>query len=263
MLLDQIVEKVRYRLEIKKRVIPLNLLESQISDKFEKDVFKQALSRPGFHFITEIKKASPSAGVICQNFDPVSIAKDYEMAGASAISVITEPDFFQGSLEILTSVRKNVHLPLLRKDFIIDPYQLFEAQVAGADGVLLIVAILSEKELKNLQKLAKELGLDTLVEVHDENEIKMAINSGAEIIGINNRNLKTFQVDLKTTFQLLPPISGDHLVVSESGIKTREQIQALERAGVNAALIGESLMRATDRKAMLQNMAGREKDDVG
>ncbi|MBN2093445.1 indole-3-glycerol phosphate synthase TrpC [candidate division KSB1 bacterium] len=259
MILNQIVEKVRHRLEEKKKLIHRKVLENQIQEVIEKDVFKDSLRRRGFHFITEIKKASPSAGVICQNFNPVSIAQDYAAAGASAISIITEPDFFQGSLNILEEVRKYVHLPILRKDFIIDPYQLYEARVAGADCVLLIVAILSEKELKNLQKLAKELNLNILVEVHDEKEIPKAINSGAEMIGINNRNLKTFKVDLDTTFRLLPLIPADLLVVSESGIQTREQIRTLEQAGVKAALIGESLMRAADKKALLQHLSGREK----
>lgn len=262
MMLDQIIEKVRYRLEETKKILPLEILQKQIQNGIDVDVFKNTLRLPAIHFIAEIKKASPSLGVICQNFDPLIIANEYVLAGASAISIITEQDFFLGSLEILKNVCKIVRLPLLRKDFIIDPYQIYEARLAGANCVLLIAAILSEKELDNFQNITKKLKMNALVEVHNELELKKALNTGAEIIGINNRDLKTFQVDLKTTFRLLPQIPVDCVVVSESGITSREQIKLLEEEGVNAVLIGERLMRAVDRKAMLQYLAGKEGCDA-
>jgi len=196
--------------------------------------------------IAEVKKASPSKGLIRPDFDPVEIAKTYEAAGASAISVLTDEKYFQGRLEYLTAVHDAVSLPVLRKDFIIDPYQVYEARVARADAVLLIVAAMPIEQLKNLMALATELGMASLVEVHSPEELDIALAAGAKIIGINNRNLQTFETKLETTLELASRVPGDRILVSESGIFTRSDVERLMAAGVDAILVGESLMRAQD-----------------
>ena len=207
--------------------------------------FHRALtSYPGVAVIAEVKKASPSKGVISADFQPVAIGRNYEKNGAQAISVLTDVDFFQGSLSYLLQVREAVSLPILRKDFIIDPLQIEEAHLHGADAVLLIAAILDLPQLVDYQAYAGELGMDVLVEVHDERETEQALLAGSRLIGINNRNLKTFAVDLETTFRLKKLIPSDIPVVSESGLKTVEDFQRLKNEGIKAALIGETLMRA-------------------
>jgi len=207
--------------------------------------FHRALtSYPGIAVIAEVKKASPSKGVISADFQPVAIGRNYEKNGAQAISVLTDVDFFQGSLSFLLQVREAVSLPILRKDFIIDPLQIEEAHRHGADAVLLIAAILDLPQLLDYQAYAAELGMDVLVEVHDERETEQALLAGSRLIGINNRNLKTFAVDLETTFRLKKLIPSDIPVVSESGLKTVEDFQRLKNEGIKAALIGETLMRA-------------------
>jgi len=207
--------------------------------------FHRALtSYPGVAIIAEVKKASPSKGVISADFQPVAIGRNYEKNGAQAISVLTDVDFFQGSLSFLLQVREAVSLPILRKDFIIDPLQIEEAHRHGADAVLLIAAILDLPQLLDYQAYAAELGMDVLVEVHDERETEQALLAGSRLIGINNRNLKTFAVDLETTFRLKKLIPSDIPVVSESGLKTVEDFQRLKNEGIKAALIGETLMRA-------------------
>jgi len=205
--------------------------------------FEGALGRPDrVNIIAECKRRSPSKGVLASDYDPVRIACEYEAGGAAAISVLTEPTFFDGALEHLTAVRSAVSLPLLRKDFVVDPYQLFEARAAGADAVLLIVAALNQEELVALQRRAWDLGLATLVEVHDEAELARAINSGARIIGVNNRNLRTLTVDVGASDRLAARIPSDIVAVSESGLKSREELEQLAAAGYRAFLIGERFM---------------------
>ena len=209
--------------------------------------------------IAEVKKASPSAGVICQDFDPVRIARDYEAAGASCLSVLTDEKFFQGSLEYLRQIRAAVKLPLLRKDFIIDARQIREAIEWGADAILLIVAILDDARLKEFHSLATAGGLAVLVEAHDEVELQRALNAGAQLIGVNNRDLKTFTVDLATTERLaaaLPSGTSAPLLVAESGIHTRADVARLERCGARAILVGESLMRPGNMAAKVSELLG-------
>jgi indole-3-glycerol phosphate synthase len=198
----------------------------------------------GVSVIAEVKKASPSKGVICENFQPVDIAKNYQKKGAQAISVLTDVDFFQGSLLYMMQARNAVKLPVLRKDFIIDELQIEEASAHGADAILLIAAILDIKQLVDYQACANELGMDVLTEVHDEKETEMALQAGADLIGVNNRNLKDFSMDLETTFRLQKMIPTEIPVVSESGLKSERDFQRLRDEGISAALIGETLMRA-------------------
>jgi len=209
--------------------------------------FKANLHQPGTPtLIAEIKKASPSAGVISPDFDPVRQGLDYEEAGAQALSILTDEEYFQGSLRYLTAVRSQVEIPVLRKDFIISPLQVYESVITGADAILLIVAALEQKELHELHQLATSLQLDVLVEVHDIREMDIALDIGAEIIGINNRNLKTFEVSLDTTRELAPEIPADALGVCESGIKTAEDVDLIRAEGIDCFLIGETLMRSGD-----------------
>ncbi len=207
---------------------------------------KERLLNSGFHIIAEIKRASPSKGLIAKEFDPPKIAKKYEQGGASAISVLTDEKFFMGHLEYLAAARSVVSLPILRKDFIIDEVQIKEARAFGADAVLLIVAALEPSQLRDLIAVSKFYGLETLVEVHDETELDIALSSGAEIIGVNNRNLKTFEVNIGVSIRLKRLLPPDIPMVAESGIKGMEDIQILRKAGIKAALIGESLIKSKD-----------------
>jgi indole-3-glycerol phosphate synthase len=224
--------------------------------------FQTALRRPrrgAVGLIAEIKKASPSAGVICADFDPVRIAREYEFAGADCLSVLTDEQFFQGSLPYLKQIRQAVKLPLLRKDFIIDERQILEAAEWGADAVLLIVAILTDEQLKRFHSLATDGGLTALVEAHDEVELDRAVAAGARVIGVNNRDLKNFQVDLGTTERLAAklragPDRAEKLLVAESGINTRADVQRLANCGAQAILVGESLMRHADIKAKVSEL---------
>ncbi|NLZ18543.1 MAG: indole-3-glycerol phosphate synthase TrpC [Desulfobulbaceae bacterium] len=209
-------------------------------------------SKSGVAIIAEAKKASPSKGLIEPNFDPVQVAENYERNGAAAISVLTDRHFFQGELDFLSRIRAHVALPVLRKDFIIDPLQIEEAHVAGADAILLIAAILSPALLRDFRLQAESMGMDVLVEVHNEAELEQALSSEARLIGINNRNLHDFSVDLGTTFRLKALMPAGIPVVSESGIATMEDMRRLKEAGIDAALIGESLMRAGSKGTLLQ-----------
>ncbi len=217
--------------------------------------FERALKKEGISFICEVKKASPSKGVIVEDFPYLQIAKEYQAAGASAVSVLTEPEFFKGQNEYLQSIAKEVKIPVLRKDFVIDEYQIYEAKFLGASAVLLICAILENKKLKDYIELANSIGLSTLVETHNETEVENALNAGAKIIGINNRDLKTFNVDLQTTKQLCKLIPGDVIKVSESGIKTPQDMQFLKECGVDAVLIGESFMLAPDKRRYMEMLS--------
>ena len=215
--------------------------------------FRNTLISGKFGFIGEIKKASPSAGVIAEDFDPVRTALVYDDAGANCISVLTDEKFFQGHLDYLALIRNKVPRPILRKDFTIDAVQIYQAALAGADAVLLIVAALADDELKQFKAVADQIGIDCLIEIHDETELRRALDADADFIGINNRNLATFDVDLKVTERLAPKVPNGCTIVSESGIRTSEDLRRVVEAGAHAALIGESLMRATDPRALLES----------
>ena len=231
----------------------LDQLKEEVSKLDIKDdfPFKEALKDPEIAIIAEVKKASPSKGLIAEDFDYIGIAKEYERAGASAISVLTEPYFFKGSNDFLYEISENVQIPLLRKDFTIDEYMIYEAKSLGASAILLIVSILDDVQLKRYLDLAHELGLSAIVETHDANEIRTAIDAGAEIIGVNNRNLADFTVDITNSINLRRLVSEDILFISESGIKTAEDVRKLKENNVDAVLIGETLMRSDDKKAMI------------
>ncbi len=250
MILDDIIKKTREELEKKKKEFSLDWLGRSLAyNPFVPRDIKPYLTSTKddpYRIIAEVKKASPSKGVIKENFDPLVIAQKYEKAGANAISVLTEPFFFQGDLEYLTGIRRYVRTPLLRKDFIIDKYQLVEALVYGADFVLLIAKALSRKELKELLNYTRHLGMEALVEIHDKEDLKKAIYAGADIIGINHRNLETFDMDMHLCEKLIPLIPNGKIIVAESGINDKKTIKRLHDAGVDAFLIGEHFMRQTD-----------------
>lgn len=268
MILETIAEKTIERIQAQKEALPLEELKKRVlygMDSGEgraggRDAeysFEKALTGEGMSFICEVKKASPSKGVIAEYFPYVDIAREYEKAGASAISVLTEPFFFRGSDEFLRKIREEVTIPLLRKDFTVDEYMLYQAKEMGADAVLLICAILSPMQLSEYSAIAGELGLSALVEAHDEKEVEMALKAGGRIIGVNNRNLRDFTVDLNNSVKLRQLVPADRLFVSESGMKTRADIARLEESGVNGVLIGETLMRSTDKARLLAELAGR------
>lgn len=252
-MLDEIVEKTKERLVESKKNKSLDELKDEVAKmNITQDFpFKEALSSDEISIIAEVKRASPSKGMIAEDFDYVFIAKDYEDAGASAISVLTEPYFFKGSNDYLKEISENVSIPILRKDFVIDEYMIWEAKAIGASAVLLIVSILSIVELKKFLDLAHDLGLSAIVEAHDGNEIRTALNVGAEIIGVNNRDLTDFSVDIENSISLRRCVSGDVVFISESGIKTPEDVRRLKENDVDAVLIGETLMKCDDKKAMI------------
>jgi indole-3-glycerol phosphate synthase len=265
-ILDTIVEQKRLEMaRLDRREITASLLRQAWSSRPGNRDFTAALKTAprGVALIAEVKKASPSAGVIRPDFDPVRIAREYEFAGASCLSVLTDEKFFQGSLDYLRAIRRAVRLPLLRKDFIIDPRQILEAIENGADAILLIVAILDDSRLRNFHALAREAGLSVLVEVHDEAELNRALAVGPELIGVNNRDLKTFKVDLGTTERLAARLSSyvlsgstPPLLVAESGIHTRADIERLKNCGAGAILVGESLMRQGDVASKVRELIG-------
>ena len=218
--------------------------------------FEGLVDNDDIAIISEVKKASPSKGLIREDFNPVEIAEVYETHGASALSVLTDEKFFQGSVTYLEQIANTVKLPILRKDFTIDPYQIYEARAIGASAILLIVSILTPEELADYLDLSRQLDLDALVEVHTEEELAVALDVGAEIVGINNRNLKTFEVTLETTFSFIDRMPDDILKVSESGIYTRDDVVKLRDAGADAVLVGESLMREADMGSKLRELVG-------
>ena len=254
MILDDIVADKIPEVEKRKRELPLEELKKQLQEQSSPLDFISALRGDRIKLIAEVKKASPSKGVIREDFNPVDIAQTYASNGAAAISVLTDDKYFMGSLEYLRNIRKalDTPVPLLRKDFILDEYQVYEARAAGADAILLIVAILEPEKLSELLNLSHRLGMKCLVETHNANECEVAINSGAAIIGINNRDLKTFTVDIETTGRLRQLIPANRTVVSESGIKNRNDIERLKSWNVDAVLIGESLMASTDIAAAMR-----------
>jgi indole-3-glycerol phosphate synthase len=265
-ILDKIVAEKKVEVtHLPERVLAAGDLRDALLEHGERRDFSAALRQPrlgDIALIAEVKKASPSAGVICPDFDPVRIAQAYEAAGASCLSVLTDETFFQGSLDYLRQIRAAVKLPLLRKDFIIDERQILEAVEWGADAILLIVAILEDAPLQRFHALAADAGLAVLVEVHDEAELDRALKIGARLIGVNNRNLKNFEVDLATTerlaAKLFPPPATRHpsLLVAESGIHTRADVERLKRCGAGAILVGESLMRGGDIQSKVRELIG-------
>jgi indole-3-glycerol phosphate synthase len=259
-ILDRIAESQRALVARRRRERPLRELRHEIAPELApRGSFAQGLRRRpdvGVRFICEIKHASPSAGVLREPFDPEAIARAYAAAGAAAISVVTEERFFLGTRDTLCRVRRVVLPPVLMKDFVIDTYQIFEARVLGADAVLLITALLDQSQLLEFRACATELGLECLIEVHDETELERAIESGALVLGVNNRDLGSFQVDLATTERLIRLMPPDRVVVSESGIRTRDDILRLEQSPVDAVLIGETLMRAESPGQMLERLMG-------
>jgi len=259
MILDDIIANKKEELAASKHRISFVDIKAKAVDAGPIRGFKKILaSGSGIRLIAEVKKASPSKGVIREDFDPVAIAGKYEESGAACLSVLTEEKFFQGKLEYLGAIRKTVSLPLLRKDFIIDEYQLFEARAAGADAVLLIAACLGRDQIADYLGIAEGLGLDVLVESHTYKELDKSLLAGASLIGINNRDLSTFTVSLQTTIDLLKDIPDDRIVVSESGIKTHDHVVMLEKAGVDAILVGESLMRENDIGLKVKELLGKE-----
>ena len=254
MILDDIVRDKRADVTRSKATVPLTALQQRALFHAPRQPLRDALQARPRAIIAEVKKASPSRGVIRPDFDPVQIACSYARGGAAAISVLTEEHYFQGHLDHLAAVRGAVDLPLLRKDFMVDAYQLYEARAFGADAVLLIVAVLADTQLQELLWLAEELNLAALVEVHERVELERAARSGARLIGINNRDLRTFHTSLETTERLLPAVPPEAFVVAESGIETAVDIERLERLGVSAFLIGETLMRAPDPGARLATL---------
>ena len=259
MILDEIIAYKKKELAETKRRVPLADIKSRAADAGPTRGFGIALAGcEEIRLIAEVKKASPSKGLIREDFDPVKIAQSYEASGASCISVLTEQKFFQGRLEYLDAIRKAVTVPLLRKDFIIDTYQIIEARAAGADAVLLIAACLERQQLEDFIGIARQLHLDVLVESHTYKELDKSLLAGTVLVGINNRDLGTFTVDLQTTIDLMKDIPGDRTVVSESGIRTREDVLKLQRSGVDAILVGESLMREKDIEKKVKELLRKE-----
>ena len=254
--LDRIAAVRRKAVEEAKRITPAALLEERAGSAPPVRDFRAAISRDGINVIAECKKASPSESVIRSDYNPAAIAAAYEVAGACALSVLTEPDFFQGGLEDLTMARSACDLPVLRKDFIFDEYQLLEARAAGADAFLLIAAMLTDENLASLMIRGGELGMAALVEVHDEAELERAAAAGVGLIGVNNRNLKTMEVDIETSLRLREKIPSGCVAVSESGLRTREDLQRLCVAGYSAFLIGTLFMKATDPGEALREILG-------
>lgn len=257
MILDRIALDTKQRINLIDAKCKKEITERALSlSSFTDFPFYKSLAHPGLSFIAEVKKASPSKGLIVKEFNPIEIAKEYEKIKIDAISVLTEPTFFRGSIKYLEEIKLHVNTPLLRKDFIIDPIQIYEAKINGASAILLICALLKQKDLENYYNLAKSLGLDALVEVHNKKEVDKALSINANIIGINNRDLNTFKVDLSTTEILREYIPNNSLVVSESGYFNRKDIIRAESAKVDAVLIGESFMRSLDKRKHLEELKG-------
>jgi len=260
--LERIVEDTRDEVGRRRASVPLSRLEAAIADRPEGRPFSEALLRPGISLIAEHKRRSPSAGVIREGATVEDIVRAYERGGAAALSVLTEPFHFGGSLEDLRAARSISELPVLRKDFVVDPYQLYESAAAGADAILLIVAALEPDALFELLSEARALDLDALVEIHDERELEVALEVEADVLGINNRDLGDFSVDIERTYDLLADVPAGKTVVSESGFTSRDQLDELDRVGVDAVLIGETLMRASDVEEATRRLSGYTGADV-
>lgn len=254
-MLDKIVAKKKEEVSQRKKTMPLNLLQERIAQQKPPLDFTLALSGDHIRLIAEVKQASPSRGIFRHNLDHVELARTYVVGGAAAISVLTESNYFKGDINHLAAIREVVELPLLRKDFIFDPYQVYESRAYGADAMLLIAAILSQRQLEELLFLAHSLGLTCLVEVHSESEVERVLPGEAKVIGINNRDLTTFGVDINTTRRLRPLIPPQRIVVSESGITTRSDMEKLKEWKINAALVGETLITANDVPAKMRELS--------
>ena len=258
-ILDELADYAKQRVHLNKQAIsPEDVKARALAMPKGEFEFENALAQPDISFICECKKASPSKGVIAEDFPYLQIAKDYESAGADCISVLTEPKWFLGSDEYLRQIAQGVSIPCLRKDFTVDEYMIYEAKLLGAKAVLLICSILTPQQIESYLGICDTLGLSALVEAHDEGEIQTAVSVGARIIGVNNRNLKDFSVDTGNSARLRELVPPSVLFVSESGIKTPSDVEALRSAGADAVLIGETLMRAADKKAMLAQLRGRQ-----
>ena len=243
-ILDEIVAKTKSKLEEKKQGLSLEELSSKIDfENLKETNFKKSLQNKAEAIIAEIKKASPSAGIISHKFDPVLKSKEYESFGASALSILTEEDYFLGNIEYLKDVKATTSLPILRKDFTVDEYQIYESKLIGADCILLIASILNDEELKNFSEIAERLKLDYIIEVHDEEELQRVQHFSNAIIGVNNRNLKTFDVDIINSVELKKIFEGENIFIAESGIKSKKDIEYLQQHNINVFLIGESLMK--------------------
>lgn len=254
-ILEEIAEKTKQRIQEEKVRVPVEYLKERIVKN--EISFLKALKKEGMSYICEVKKASPSKGLIAPDFPYLEIAGEYEAAGASAISCLTEPYYFQGSDRYLEEITSTVKIPVLRKDFTVDEYMIYQARALGAAAVLLICAILDDSQLRGYRQLAESMGMDALVEAHDEKEVERALRCGAKIVGVNNRDLRTFQVDMANSIRLRKLAPRDVVFVSESGIRTSEDIRRLYDNQVDAVLIGETLMRSEDKKAALELLNGR------
>ena len=257
-ILNTIADYAKERVEASKSLCPLNEIKAQAlaMDANTGFPFENALKKDGISFICEVKKASPSKGIIAEDFPYLDIAREYEKAGASCLSVLTEPKWFLGKNEYLKEIHEVVKLPLLRKDFTVDPYMIYEAKVIGASAILLICSLLNKDELAEYAQIARELGLSCLVETHDEQEVEMAVASGAGVIGVNNRNLKDFTVNTDNSARLRKLIPSEVVFVSESGVKDAADIEKLRKIGADACLVGETLMRAEDKAKKLRELKG-------
>jgi indole-3-glycerol phosphate synthase len=256
-MMDQLIVGAREGVEARRAELPQADLEAQLAERREDRPFNEALTRPGLSLIAEFKRRSPSAGPLApEGTDVATQVTAYERGGAAALSVLTDEPHFGGSLQDLRAARAACGLPIIRKDFIVDSYQLYEAAVNGADAVLLIVAALDDGDLRSLHQEARSIDLDCLVEVHDAEELERALEAGAEVIGINNRNLDDMSVDIATTYELMPDVPAGKTVVAESGISGREELEELDRVGVDAVLIGGALMSASDPEAKARELAG-------
>lgn len=262
-ILEKIAEKRKIDITMRKDKISFWKVKEQAEkiarSEYEKNgkfkfPFKKALQREGINVICEVKRASPSKGLIAKDFPYMEIAKEYERAGAAAISVLTEPEYFLGKEEYLKEIAENITIPIIRKDFTIDAYQIYESKLLGASAVLLICALLDEKQLKEFLEIAHSIGLSALVEAHDEEEVRKALKAGAEIIGVNNRDLKTFTVDINNSIRLRKLVPGNIAFVSESGIKNAEDIAVLRKNKTNAVLVGETLMRSANKEQLLKEL---------
>ncbi|MCD8040094.1 MAG: indole-3-glycerol phosphate synthase TrpC [Clostridia bacterium] len=265
MILNEIAQKTRERVLAAQQVVSLTDVKRQAEAVAQKELknngrflfpFEKALKGSEISFICEVKKASPSKGIIAQDFPYLEIAKEYQSAGAAAISVLTEPYYFKGSLNYLKEISSSVSIPVLRKDFTVSPYMIYEAKIYGASAVLLICALLTAEELKEYLSIARSLGLSAIAEAHTAQEVKTALSCGAKIVGVNNRDLQTFTVDISTSIKLRPLVPQDVIYISESGIKTAQDVNDLRLCGVNGVLIGETLMRSTDKKEALNRLKG-------
>jgi len=258
-ILEQLAAHAKERVALAEQACPLEIIRQKASRMEKGDgSFEKALKRPGLSFICECKKASPSRGVIAENFPYLQIAREYQEAGADAVSVLTEPKWFLGCDRYLREIAETVSLPCLRKDFTVDEYMIYEAKLLGASAVLLICSILSSRQLREYLQICETLGLSALVETHDEGEVDMALEAGARIIGVNNRNLRDFSVDTENSRRLREQIPAEVLFVSESGVRTAADAAALREIGADAVLVGEAMMRAKDKRAMLAELRGAE-----